>query len=590
MPTALTNRTAPASSRDRRPRTVSRGPIPAILRTLLTSWLVSTTVAHASPPALETALPAWYRVRGWLDADRFPAVGTTDARIDVDGLSAVGATLRFDGRVVGRSVEPAGDALAIRRTVGRAYSQALGDRLFQDLPPQLRDRLGGRLTLELELAGERSPLVAGSLAAAATRIRPGIDGIALVRGDRTALALPGSSLATGTADAIASTLLRLVGELGLPPRDLEDLRRLDSIQLERFETTRLGQRRSDGDPALRERSGRRVARTVLVPEVLAQTLDRLDDRLQRWRPPPDPRSEAGSETPGPWLGDFDPIAGRHRPLEAPLRDRLLAIWALASIDPERIGANELSLPEEDVLDAEVADLGLIATLTAGQDDLVAGWLEAVTRHRSDEPVALARRAAALAMLDEESIGSEEVEAAHEAAWAACRDPATIVAGFDWLALAERGLTDRTGSPTARATSLRAVRDALFIRQRNRPSFDDDGGIPIGLRGMETVDARNLRLLLAGGLVAGLPGEEMEDERRARRGLEGLFRLLRQLMIDEEEAGDLPGGRVALGGISAALHDSTQPLAATATAILAIRALQSADSTPGHPPDPPRIPG
>ncbi|MEE2972325.1 MAG: hypothetical protein VX672_04300, partial [Planctomycetota bacterium] len=197
---------------------------------------------------------------------------------------------------------------------------------------------------------------------------------------------------------------------------------------------------------------------------------------------------------------------------------------------------------------------------------------------------------ALAMLDEESIGSEEVEAAHEAAWAACRDPATIVAGFDWLALAERGLTDRTGSPTARATSLRAVRDALFIRQRNRPSFDDDGGIPIGLRGMETVDARNLRLLLAGGLVAGLPGEEMEDERRARRGLEGLFRLLRQLMIDEEEAGDLPGGRVALGGISAALHDSTQPLAATATAILAIRALQSADSTPGHPPDPPRIPG
>ena len=73
---------------------------------------------------------------------------------------------------------------------------------------------------------------------------------------------------------------------------------------------------------------------------------------------------------GPWLGDFDPIAGRHRPLEAPLRDRLLAIWALASIDPGRVQASDLSLPEEDLLDAEVADLGLIATLAAERDELV----------------------------------------------------------------------------------------------------------------------------------------------------------------------------------------------------------------------------
>ena len=193
------------------------------------------------------------------------------------------------------------------------------------------------------------------------------------------------------------------------------------------------------------------------------------------------------------------------------------------------------------------------------------------------------------MLDEGSIASEDVRAAHETAWSACRNPAGIVAAFDWLALAERGLSDRTGAPTARATSLRAVRDALFTRQRNRPSLDDDGGIPLGVRGGELVDARNLRLLLACGLVAGLPDGEPEDEKRAQRGLEGLFRLLRQLMVDEEEAGDLPAGRVAFGGIAASLHDSTQPLAASATAILAIRALQDASSVPLDAPTPASTP-
>lgn len=547
-------------------------------------WILGGSSAAAGPPALGDALSAWFEVREWLDDGEFPELGTSSSEIRIDAASAVGVILRLDGRIVGRGMDLVPDSDIIRRAAGRAYSQALGDRVIRDLPENFRREVGSRLALELELAGPRSTLVAGSLAAAAARIRPGIDGIAILRGDRVALSLPGRQLATGTAGATASTLLRLIDQLGLPPRDLEELRRLDAIQLQRFQTIRIGQASSNQEPGLRTRSGTFVPRAVIDEHLIETVRDRLSSRLARWRPKADPRVERTTdekEPPArPWLGDHDPVGDRYQPVEAPWPDRLLGIRAVASIDPALIKERDLTLPDEDLLDSEIVDLGLLASTAAGLPNATVAWLAASERFPPDESsVGLARRAAAIGSVNEEIVSDEAFQKAHDDAWAACRSASAIIAAFDWLALAEHELTARRdGEPTERATSLRAVRDALLIRQIDDAERDDDGGIPLRRGGVEMIDARNLRLMLAIGLIDGLPGDDDAGRRRSHKGLEGLFRLVRQLMLDDDQAADLSGGRTAAGGVALGLYEPRQPLAATATALLAIdRLLANAET-------------
>ena len=546
--------------------------MPLILATLL---IFGSSSATAGPPELDAALPAWFEVRHWLDDGDFPETGTPASEIRIREASAAGVLLRLDGRIVGRGLDLVSDAGTIRRAAGRAYSQALGDRVIRNLPDAFRQEVGSRLTLELELAGPRSTLVAGSLATAAARIRPGIDGIAITRGNRVAMSLPGRQLATGTADATASNLLRLLDELGLPPRDLDELRKLDAIQLERFQTIRIGQAAPGREPGLRTRSGTAVPRANIDEVMIEVVRNRLADRLGRWRPATDPRAKPGDESLRPWLGDHDPVGNRHQPVEAPWRDRLLGIRAVAAIAPGEIEERDLTLPGEEFLNAEIVDLGLLASTEAELPMATAAWLSASERFPADDSsVGLARRAAAMGSVEKEFVSNEVIETAHANAWAACRNASDIIAAFDWLALAEHELSvRRNDQPSERATSLRAVRDALLIRQIDQAGQDADGGIPLRRGGVEIIDARNLRLMLAIAVIDGLPGDDDAGRRRSQRGLEGLFRLVRQLMLDDDQAADLLGGRTAAGGVSTGLYEPRQPLAATATALLAIDRLR-----------------
>lgn len=258
---------------------------------------------------------------------------------------------------------------------------------------------------------------------------------------------------------------------------------------------------------------------------------------------------------------------------------MLGIRALAALAPGEIEEADLILPDEESLDAEIVDLGLLASTEAERPAAIAAWLAASQRFPPDDSsLELARRAAALGSVDEEFVSNEMMETAHADAWSACRNASDIIAAFDWLALAEHELTiRRNDQPSERATSLRAVRDALLIRQIDRNTQDDDGGIPLRRSGVEIIDARNLRLMLALAVIDGLPGDDDAGRSRSRRGLDGLFRLVRQLMLDDEEAADLLGGRTATGGVSSGLYEPRQPLAATATAILAINHLKPRSS-------------
>ena len=522
---------------------------------------------QAAPPDPVPCLQAFYEVRNWLDQDRFPRLDAEGSEVEVPGASAVSVLLRLDGRVVGRGLDTKSDSRAVRRAAGRALSQALGDRVIRELPESVRDAAGSRLALEIEFAGTPQPIVASTLGSAATRIQAGMDGILLKRGDRIAIAMPGRLLATGTAEATSSTLLRLIDEVGLPPRDLEELRRIDSLELARFPTMRIGQPEPTAEPGVRRRSGPVISPVSLDLQSLEDLHARLNDRLLRWRPPADPRENASNLESRPWFGDFDPISNRHVPFEAPLPDRLLATWALAASGDDSIGPDDLSIPEADLLDAKIADLGLLASLALGDQERIQAWLAVVQSHPpKNQPVALARRAAALTGVESPLVSDEEALAAHLAAWEACGSVSEILAGFDWLSIAEARLADRLEStPSARAVSLRAIRDALLTRQVQ--DGDDAGGIPLLANARQSIDVRNLRPMLAMAVLAGIPGEEADATARARRGLSGLLRLLQQLMMSEEEAADFAGGDQGLHGVSVGLANPRQPLAATATASL-----------------------
>lgn len=582
--TTLTlNRDAASSTHQARSDGPSRTWIAILVLAAAASVLLNATAMAEDPPPepdLDRGLSAWLTLRSWLDDGAMPPEDRTPKSLEVPGCTAAAVLLRLDGRVIGRGFAPEGRPADIRRAFGQARAHALGDRVVRGLPEPWRSSPGSRITLELELAGPRVPLVAANLAAAAARIEAGCDGVAIVRSERHAVELPGMLLSLGLADGKAAMLIRLLGEVGLPPRDLPELRRLDTIRLERCRTLRLGQSTPGDLPSVRRRAGPTIPRVSLEDLQLRTAIDGLTDRLHRWRAPVDPDSRLPPDSAGPyrgWLGPYDPISRSHRPVEAPITEGLLAHWALAECDdaPPPVPLPE-TLPESSRERADVADLALLATGSTGDEVTARRWLDQVDSNDADELrsdlATSARHAAALGRLPEDVVSSDRFDEAYQKAWDAATGLPDIAAEFDWLALMELAWWRRHGTPGPRLDSVRAAGDALLLRQLDVPGSDRDGAIALR-RGLEDMpDARNLRPLLGFAALQLVPDEDPARSARFAEGLSGLVRFARQLLVTPEESGELPDGRTAVWGVQRDLADRSQPLAATATALLALRTL------------------
>ena len=539
--------------------------------------LALTGLAAATPPSMEDAVAGWLRARAWLDAGTLPAETSEEARVELTGAAAVGVLLRMDGRSIGRGDDPAGDDRAVRRALGRALAQAFGNERVRDLPAAIRDTLPSRLALELEFAGPDEPLLGGTLAAAARRIRPGIDGIAIRRGTSIARSLPGRELATGTADATSSTIFRLLDELGLPPRDLPQLRELDQVSLRRFETIRIGQAASDEFPRVLLRAGDRVERGPLDPATLQAIRRRIVANLLGHRPAD---VDAAADRPR-FLGDYDPIADRHDPFEATPADRLLVAWALAASGTAGSGDHRLDGRSKDAAlallrettalelqDPACTDLALLTATALDDYTEIGRVLETIEGGTSPtDPVGLARRAAAIGAIPVNIADDATFLQRLDDAWKMNRSVDAMVASFEWLALAERSRQRRTGESSPRLDALRAVRDSLLLRQERDPTIDLAGGLELRAGSRSTVDARTLRPGLGMAVLEHLPSDDPDANRRATVGVEGIVRFLRQLETMERDARLLPGWRKASGGLRVAPWSARQSVAANATAVL-----------------------
>ena len=545
--------------------------VPHCFRTFAVVGVLA-TLASAEPPSFDTSVPAWLTVREWMNSGEWPDVDDHESQPSRVGLAGVSTVLRLDGRTVGRAMAFTDEPAILRRATGKAFAQAMSDPAFASLPETLKAKAASTFTLELEFASPPEPLLGRTFAAAIKRLRPGIDGIALRRGESWAYAFPGRMLATATAGSPTSTMLRLAAELGLPPKDLDQLRLIDDVGLYRFETLRLAQAKPTSLPFEVRRAGVTVKTQADPAAFTASIIAHLaHHRVERG---------SGEENRPAFLGDFNPIADRHDPIEALPRERAMVAWALANAasstgvpDAARHNARTLAvellatLPSPPARDTTTALAVLAASALRQSEDPIDEIVERVLREGGevllikeacDDRAFCPLLAAAVASLP---TSIENIEERIAEGW---RDatPEFMVANLDWLALAERSLARRTGETSERVGLLRDIALMLVARQHaNFATADLNGAIPINAQAKHRIDARSLRLGVALQILSDLGAAIPETAH------EGMLRFARQLQMSEQDARLHRGYRKGVGGICEAPWDPSQPLASNAIALL-----------------------
>ena len=300
--------------------------------------------ASGAAPDENTALDGFLAARAWLDADALPALDAQAAQIELPATNAVCVLLRLNGRLVGVGEDATGDGLMLRRATGRAVVKALGDETIRSVRATLGDKVTARLSLEIELAGEPTPLLGRTVADAAARIVPGRDGIAVRRGETIVRAFPSRLIASDNADRPDGTIAALLVDAGLPAKDLNQYADTDRVSLARFATIRLRESSPGGAPEVITRGGRAIELVEITPNATMRMAIQLTTRLagqlvaapkseqpheKPHEKPQDAHSVDAQHADTRLLGTLNPTADRYDPPFADARQSALAALALA---------------------------------------------------------------------------------------------------------------------------------------------------------------------------------------------------------------------------------------------------------------------
>ncbi|MFM7052141.1 MAG: hypothetical protein ACKOYN_08430 [Planctomycetota bacterium] len=468
----------------------------------------ATAAQPAQAPAAEALVGAFMRARAWLDADAMPALEAAGSQAAIEGAAAVCCVLRLDGRVVGVGTDDAGDALMVRRALGRAVARALGDETIRAVRDAAGDRVTVRLSLELEAAGPLRPLIGRTIDEAARRIDRGAEGVAVRRGDAVFRTYPARMSATDAAGSPARAIAALLVDAGLPAKDLPEFSRDDRVSLARFASTRLRQRDPESEPVEVTRAGRTVRNDEASAAAARTTALLLASRLAAQVVARDAaRPDAGRAL----LGAYNPTSDEFDPPFAGARDEALAAYALAEASrsahlPEptrriaRAAASALAgSPERAEADAAVRLLRALA-LRLADDGTLAAIAEQAARQALAEQDAGAAELQALraALLAASPAGADRADAAARLAVLVARGDLRandLAECLPWIACAVRLAPE--ASSIAASEPLARVCDAL--RNASRADGPDDlrGGLALSVGAAP--DAQCLRFL--GPLIA-----------------------------------------------------------------------------------------
>ncbi len=577
--------------------------------------------AAAGPPAGPAAMPdaadvvrAWQAARRWVDTFQVPDPGDPAARASIGGGHGVCLVLRQSGRLVAIATDTSGGDggdLMLRRAAARALGQALADPAVAALPREMLHAAGSALTMELEVAGRPLPLVAGSEGEVAEQLDPGLDGVAMRRGDTLAMLFPAQMRAGNSPGRVERLLPALAPDLGLAVLPLPDLARRFDVSIYRFPVTTLVQSSPSGAPFPIVRGEILVTEAQVTPQSLARAAIDLAAHLGASMAPMD-------EALG-LMGTYRPTADRYEPLIAPPFDQALAAWALAhcarvpGIDAAARGrmmavAREI-VTELDVVaaaeDDPLADRGACAAIVLaglGLPGYVDGaeppriFSEAARRVAAGvadggetlSPNGRALAAWALARLaawGKAGVSVPAVRAAIDGAWSSVppHQQATLL---PWIAWAEADYAADTRGTLDHADDLARLRDLLEASRIGEAGPAElAGGLRLaeGNRLVATAQAFRPAAFLAWSVRK--PGLTPPADAPAALGRSlATARFLMQLSVRADSTWAYANPERALGGVRAALFDSDQPVAAQAMALATLsETLLSLDHVAAQPP-------
>lgn len=585
-----------------------------------------------APPALETAVDAWIHARAWVDAMKVPdaphallvpaspqsrngTVPAPAASADGDAPSlphAVAAVLRLRGRVVGTGVASGAGAGLLNRAVSTAIDRARQDDAFVELSREDRERIGPDLALELEISSDARPIMGRTVAQVVARIEPALDALALRRGDRWTWTMPSVSQASNLAADPIRTCAVMLQQLAIDPRELPTQTLPDGTGFYVAPTRRLAQKSPRDAPFEVIRGHEIIPLTAIAANGRADFVAAMANHLRAHivRPATQAPLETAALRALGMRGDYRPHIDHHRSLAAPPSDQALAALALASVprfhanpDPRARASVEAAADLLAAL-AEVSDIedpplqspAAVALALLADDAMAQSGFDVPARppvFMEELRKALAARLAtaapndhtraielaAAAVLAARGAGVVEEEHLSELLAEAWQAPgATALVGtLPWLLVAERARG--SFNIPARVDRIRAaaepVRRALLASQLGvggpeEAAPDAAGGFALtgGVRPMAT--SQSARPTMALALMLAEPSltsdEEVDDLLRAQLMA---VRFLRQLAVDERSGYAFRDPARCTGGIRDSLWDSTQPVAATAMALLAV---------------------
>jgi len=550
-----------------------------------------------APPGPDAAYTAYRTVDAWVRADEPPR----DAPETLPETQAACVTVRLDGKIVARAV--AARAHASRDTVRAAAADAI-----RGLPAALSSLDRERLTVSVELAGALIPFPADSAAELTLGVSPGLEGIALAKGDRFAAVFPSAMLTRGVGPAIA--VVSLVTELGEDAKDAlakPAQLRARGYTIYRFRTVHLAQPGA-GEGAIFLHRGGRVADSPRTADLRAMA-DAMAGYLLGARWP-------GIEGYG-LLGTLHPARGRYDPPFAGAPEQAvvsLALLRYAERRPDTPLAPAARAQAEHLLedlariednerapwaDAPSAAACIVALAELGPDAVheSAPLTELLGKCRSalasafDEKTGYAEGLpqpawgliAHALVVDRARLGSTRLswDAIERAVRSVYRDtdPRFLVGQMPWLGWAELELADARAEPLSAAPALREVRRLVWDHQLRETDLDfndrDLAGGVVFTRAATPLPTWQLTRPLA--FLATMLGREDLTPGSARGGevpaelvrTLASLRFVRQLMVDDAVASAYERPDRTLGGVRSALWDPSMPPEATALGLLSV---------------------
>ena len=568
------------------------------------------TPAQADLCSTADARTLFQASRKWLDQQSFKTpfdAAAPDFSKDVAlsptfSTTAAGVVLRLNGRPVGQAwvKQNPDSSLCLAAALLKALRQANNDRVLSALPADLRANAPQELALEIELVGDTRPLPGDRLDVLASKIDNARQAMAIRAGDQWAFSLPALQQSLNQTRLPWYTMVVMARDVGVEAGADKKFQLPQGVVVYRADTRRMAQITAK-DAAFEVSRG-----MVNVPlsDITATALDQmavaiathLESRIRN-TDGLSPETLDTLQALGP-AGEYQPALGSMTQQVCSPLEQGMSAFAMARFsemnfaEKDRLAARAFAITTlqslQRVVDEEKNPLdnpaAAAACLLACQslNHCVIAWgnpecdewqrklkAKVLEQFQLDQRADLQTWALCAAALAQDL--PNEVAKGLMDAWK-IRPVDKLLSASPWLLLAQQHVGKSSDLSTAKEAwkllQIMLVENQLTPKSDPDLAVDLEGGWPIITNGVTGATAQSSRpaLTLALAMNPTLFGNTNDV---TLQSLKLALRFLKQLQVDQASCYAFRDAGKSLGGIRAAPWDSSQPLGANATTLLAI---------------------